>query len=84
MSISTADSWHAHLVEIRALVHAMTPVISKARTLGISVEIDVKIEPEDGQHANSPYTSVAIPHAVLSDLGEQGRISLVVTSYPSA
>lgn len=82
VSISTADSWHAHLVDIRAFVHAMAPVISEAQSLGISVEIDVAVEPED-KHENNPYTSVTVPHAVLTELGGHG-ITLVVTSYSSA
>jgi hypothetical protein len=78
VSISTADTWQAHLIAIREFVHAMSGVISVAISEGLLVEIDLAIEPEDVGAV--PFVSYAVPSLTLSELGTRG-VTLVFTQY---
>jgi hypothetical protein len=78
VTISTSDSWQAHLVAIRQFIDDMSSVISTAVSERISVEIDVAIEPED--LGSQPYVSYMIPSRTLEELGVLG-ITLVLTQY---
>jgi hypothetical protein len=78
VSLSTADTWHAHLIAIRGFIHEMSEVISEAIFKGIYVEIDVAVEPED--LAGGVFVSYAMPSVMLTELGARG-ITMVFTQY---
>jgi len=78
ISLSSSDTWQAHLIAIREFVHSMSEPISASVGLGISVEIDVALEPED--LVAKDFVSFALPSMVLKELGTRG-VALVFTSY---
>lgn len=78
MSVSAADNWGAHVEAIKALVQELKDVIGEAQARGVSVTIDVAVEPEDLN--GKPLVSCEVSATLLHELA-QHDVSIAFTFY---
>jgi hypothetical protein len=78
ISISSDEEWSVHAESLRDFVQNASSVIADAKRMGVTVEADAAIGPEDLR--GKPYLSCNIPSATLKEL-EQNGVELTFTVY---
>jgi hypothetical protein len=81
ISISSDDQWSVHLESLRDFVQNASAVIADAKRMGVTVEVDAALEPEDLR--GKPYLSCSVPSATLKEL-EQNGVALTFTVYAAS
>jgi len=72
VSLSTADSWLAHVLAIGEFVRTADGVIAEARVNHVGVEIDVAVEPQE--ISEKPYLSLAVSPHLMQHLSAVGVV----------
>jgi hypothetical protein len=80
INISSDDEWSMQLGALLDFVQNAASVIADAKRIGVTVEADAAIEPEDLR--GKPYLSCNIPAATLKEL-EYNGVDLTFTVYAS-
>jgi hypothetical protein len=78
ISISDDDEWSAHLDALLDFLRKASAVIADARRLGIEMEADAAIDPDDIK--GRLYVSCSVPIATLGELQLNG-VRLTFTFY---
>jgi hypothetical protein len=78
LSVSSASDWHSSQIDILSTIHRLKDVIVHSQTLGIAINIDVAIEPED--YWSRWVTALHVDCMFMQALSEK-NIELVVSMY---
>lgn len=79
VSVSKNADWNANLAETMGFIRKVMPLIEAARLLGIHLEADAAIEPDDVR--NRPWLTCGVPPEISAELARAG-IWLAITIYP--
>jgi hypothetical protein len=79
--VSHASSWHEQHAAIVRFIHRAAPVVAKAQAEGVTVSVDVGVDPED--RADRPYVSCVID-PLLGRVLAEANVQLEITIYAGA